>query len=330
MKHIVLRDNSLYGWAYGMLRSFEDAIVKETAATIQIIPKEKGSYLGSKIKKGTRWEFLSPILKKKNFDVSGDVIWYVLMGPENYRFDRYNIKFAEKPKVKILYLFDTFPSQYRLIKKMLSDSFWDILITSFSDSIRDLEEITGRKWHYVPQAADSKLFIPTSLSEKNIAFSSYGRRIEKYHEIVKEFCSDKGLYYDYTTHDAKHPTADPNELYKQFAWHLNQSIFTICWPVEMTHPRRAEHIQAVTCRWYEAHAANSIIVGEIPKNNFFLKELPDLKYVCMPLLKTDKEIISFLDLLWQKRDSFFKDNSKPVNIYWEDRVKKILNLIKDL
>ncbi len=39
MKHLVIKDSQLNGWEYGMLRSFETAIVKETDATQVELPK---------------------------------------------------------------------------------------------------------------------------------------------------------------------------------------------------------------------------------------------------------------------------------------------------
>lgn len=186
----------------------------------------------------------------QEFELQADVAWCILMGPENYQLDLFK-NWNIRCKTKILYLFDTLPAQYPLIKRLFSNNIWDILITSFNDAVADLENITGRKWHSIEQAADIDLFKPVPVNDRLIHFSSYGRRYPEVHLAIKDFCVSNGLCYDYTTHDGKHPVVDSTELYRQYAWHLSHSLFTLSWPVELTNPSRAGHLHPITCRWFK-------------------------------------------------------------------------------
>ncbi|HVZ97120.1 MAG TPA: hypothetical protein VG847_09615, partial [Chitinophagaceae bacterium] len=264
MKHVVIKDDRLNGWEYGMLRSFEMAIVEETGASVFEIPKYEFvpgllPHFGQGMKRGVYRKYFP----KQEMKLECDVAWCILMGPENYRLDLYT-QWDKTCKIKILYFFDTLPGQYPLIKRILSNHSWDILITSFNDAVDDLEKITGRKWHCVEQAVDKRLFHPVSFNERKIQFSAYGRKYPVFHQVLKDFCGSNGLYYDYTTHDAKHPVEDATELYRQYAWHLSHSVFTVSWPVELTSPARAGHLHPITCRWFEAAASGTAIIGKQP------------------------------------------------------------------
>jgi len=333
MNHILFRDPALQGWEYGMQRSFENAIRQITAATVIDLPSYS---LGKKylhhFGHGMNKAVFRKYFPKQDFRVSGDVAWYILMAPENYRLDLFT-KWSAGCSKKVLYLYDTLPAQYPLIRKHFSDGTWDLLITSFEDAVGDLERETGRKWHSIEQAADEKLFVPIPYNQRSIHFSSYGRRFPKVHEVLKDFCRTNNLYYDFTTHDGKHPVAEPAELYRQYAWHMTQSIFTFSWPVELTNPARAGHLRPITCRWFEAAAAGTILIGKAPANNkfdlFFDKDLvhpidPD---------SAPEEIKKTLQHLWERREVLFQKanifaQQHRTRLVWKERVERIMALIE--
>jgi len=330
--HTIIKDSKLNGWEYGMQRCFEKAITEETGATICKIPEY--SFLLNYINHfghGMKRSKFRKHFPKQSWSTTGDVGWYILMGPENYRLDLYK-DWDRNLKTKILYLYDTFPSQYSLIKRICKDEPWDILITSFNDAVEDLQKITGRRWHCVEQAADKDIFSQTAFTEKLIHFSSYGRRFPAVHEIVKEFCDQKGLYYDFTTHDGRHPVVDSSELYAQYAWHLNHSLFTFSWPVEFTNPIRAGHLHPITCRWFEALAAGSIILGRKPGNDIFKNWLSeDLVTEFDPTENRQNQLYK-LNQIWENREKLY-DNAQMIRskkahvITWNERVRTIIKLI---
>ena len=332
MTHTIIHDSALNGWEYGMLRSFEKAIIEKTQASISPIPKYP--YLTNYMHhfgQGMNRAKFRKYLPKNSWQPNGEIGWYILMGPENYQLDLFK-DWDKNLKTKILYVYDTFPSQYPLIKRLCQDKPWDVMITSFNDAVNDLQRITGCQWHCVEQAADEHLFTGAAFDEKTIHFSAYGRRYPALHDVVKEFCGKKGLYYDYTTHDSRHPTADSTELYKQYAWHLNHSLFTFSWPVEFTNPTRAGHLHPITCRWFEAMASGTVIIGRKPGNAVFDEWLADDLVIELDPHAPKNELLINLEKIWERRkelhDIAQKLRTQVVGkISWNERVHRILSLL---
>jgi len=330
--HILIKDPTLNGWEYGMLRSFENAIVQETAAQEIIIPTYEFAprylgYFGQGMKRGIYRKHFP----RQTFDFKADTAWHILMGPENYRLDLYK-NWTSNCRTRILYLYDTLPSQYPLIKRLFSNNTWDILITSFNDAVDDLNKLTGRKWHCVEQAADDEIFQSVPLNERLIHFSSYGRRYPVLHDVIKDFCKVNGLYYDYTTHDARHPVVEAAELYKQYAWHLSHSVFTLSWPVELTNPDRAGHLHPITCRWFEAAAAGTLILGLPPDNIAFKDYFGNSMVQAIDPREGKPSLYRKLETIWGQREVLFSKTSierkNKINSWtWNERVKRIVSFL---
>jgi Glycosyl transferases group 1 len=330
MRHVVLRNPLLQGWEYGMLRAFEGSIIKETNASVIDLPFYSNQRALNRFQHGMRLSPVRKLLPKKKIAIEADVIWCILMGPENLTLDLF--RGWKTAKHRIVYLFDTLPPQYPLIQKLFSNDDFNIKLTSFNDAKADLEKLTGQKWMVIEQAASSELFHSVPYEEKSIHFSSYGRKWPLVHHALMEFCSNKNLYYDFTTHNGKHPTAEPEDLYRQYAWHLNHSLFTISWPVEFTNPHRAGQLHPITCRWFEAANSGTVILGKSPDNEMFSKSLfPNLVVDLKP--SSDKtDILRQLDDIWAKRKELYIQANKMreenhQRLTWENRVKRILGFL---
>jgi hypothetical protein len=188
-------------------------------------------------------------IPKKSLPVEADALWYVLMGPENYELDIFK-DWNATARHRIVYLYDTLEPQFPLIRRLFSDDTFNVRITSFNDAVPYLEQLTGKKWYSIEQGVPSDLFSCESEADRTIHFSSYGRRYPDFHKALQDFCKQNQLYYDFTTHNGKHPTAPEEDLYRQYAWHISHSIFTISWPVEFTNPQRAGRLKPLTCSWF--------------------------------------------------------------------------------
>lgn len=251
-----------------MLRALEAEIVRQTGAMTVEVPDYGLHAITKRIGHAMRWDPARRLMPKKSFPVEADVLWYVLMGPENYELDLFK-DWNLNARKRIVYLFDTLEPQFELTGKLFSNDLFNIRIASFHDAVPFLESLSEKKWHAIEQGVPEGLFTPLPSEKRGIDFSSYGRKLPAFHEALLEFCHANGLYYDYTTHDVKHPTAPEAELYAQYAWHVSHSIFNISWPVELTNPKRAGRLYPVTCRWFEAASAATVILGRKPANELF-------------------------------------------------------------
>ena len=331
MKHVLIKDDSLNGREYGVLRSMEEEIIRQTNAQVIKLPTLKLPSNNFGMGHNMRFAKARKLIKKKSLNIEADVIWCILMGPENYKLDLFK-GWDKKASYRIVYLFDTLKHQLPTIKKLFSNNQFNIKISSFNDAIPMVEKETGCKWHFVTQAVPPHLFYPVSLDKKVIAFSSYGRKLEKVHHALKEFCEENSLYYDFTTETNAKPLVSAMELYNQYAWHVNHSVFNISWPVELTNPERASSLNPITCRWFEAAAANTIIMGAKPKNLLFNEFFPEDFVLELNIEKTVTELKKDFLGFWEKREIFYQNRKAcfekdAQKWFWEARVKEIREII---
>ena len=305
---------------------------KQTNATVINIPGYDNNILLKKSAHGMRLDKVRSVLPKKTLQVDADVIWFILMGPENHVLDLFS-QWDIKAKHRIVYLFDTLPPQYSLVKKLYSNDQFNIRITSFTDAVPDLEGVTGKKWFAIEQAVPENLFAPVPLEKRVIHFSSYGRKLPAFHEVLLEFCKARNLYYDFTTHDARHPTAPEEQLYRQYAWHMSHSLFTISWPVELTNPQRAGNLHPVTCRWFEAAAAGTTVIGRKPGNELFDGMLHPELVVNIDPFAPASEITKRLESIWSAREDYFNaarkiQESNTHRWTWTNRVHRMMEIME--
>jgi len=327
-RHAILVSPETSGIEHGMLRDFQSEIARLTGAVA--VPLPPRSRLTKRFGLGTRYAPFRRIIRESGFSPRADVLWAVLMGPEDYSLDVFR-RWDRDVGFKILYLFDTMERQLPSIRAVLRSVKWDLTITSFQGAVPFLEDETQRRWFAVPQGVKLDRFRPAPPQDRLIDFSAYGRRLPAIHEGVKAFCAETGRYYDYTTTAGLMPGTDPTEQYDQYAWRLRHSVFTFCWPVETTNPLRVRKFSPITCRWFEAAASGTVVVGQPPRDAGFEEMFgPGL----VLLLDTDRsgpELFVFLSRLLEERHSHLLAAQQRYNRLadawsWERRVGDILKI----
>lgn len=324
-KHTILTDLSLKGPEYGMLRDFESEICRITGAEAFLLPNAEARF-----QIGTRYQSLRKLIPRAEFEVPGDVIWNVMMGPEGCKLDL--VKMRTRPgAIKILYLFDTFEHQLQSLNYILSRVEWDILITSFEEAVPILEKSTGRKWHVVPQGVKQERFVPAPSERRIIGISSYGRRVQSLHHVLQKFSRETGIYYDFTTWQTMRKDVESDDLYRQYAWHLTHSVLSINLPVEISHPERAGKLRPITCRWFEAAAAGTIILGQAPGSPSFEKFFPPGTVNTIDVASSEREALRQLKSMWERRSELLQHaqavrNAMLQHWTWKARVQQILLL----
>ena len=332
-RHVLLTVPDCSGFQYGMLRDFEDEIVRLTGAAVVPIPKWGApAFLRERLAHGTR---LAPLRRfvppRAGFQVDADVLWLVLMGPESSWLDLYRAWDA-RVGYRVLYVYDTFAEQLPALRRLVGAARWDLLITSFHSAVPMLERETGRRWHAVAQGVKADRFAPVPAAARGIALSSYGRRVEAVHRTLEHFCEGAGLHYDATVAATLDPRVSPRYLYRQYAWHLRHSVFTVAWPVELTHPARAGGLSPVTCRWFEAAAGATTMIGRAPRDPIFTELFgPDAVLPLDPAPRSPDDTRDAIAALWADRDVHLRRAEalraeRLARWTWEARVREILAL----
>lgn len=326
-RHVVLTNPALRGLEYGMLRDFEDEIIRLTGAEPVIAPNRSlPAFIGGRLKHGTRYSAARKWLPKEEYEVEADVLWVILMGPENFTLDLFK-GWDRKVGFKILYLFDTYDAQLPSIRRVLGATDWDFVSTAFHGAKPWLEEETQRAWHLVRHAVKLERFQPAADNERVIDFCAYGRRLETVHKAIREYCGRNGKYYDYTTSASIQPELDARDHYAQYAWHLGHSVFNFCWPMELTNPERSKFHSPITCRWFEAAASGNVILGKAPEEPGF-EEIFGSDGV-IEISHSNGNLPDFCQSLWEKRDCYLeraleRRNKLASKWSWETRIHQIM------
>jgi Glycosyl transferases group 1 len=332
LKHVVPTNPDLNGFEYGMLRDFEEEIIRITSGDRVVMPRRQlPKFIKHRIGHGTRYGSLRNLVPKIECDLKADVLWVILMSPENFPLDLFK-NWDRHVGVKVLYIFDTLSeAQLPAIRRVLRSAKWDLAITSFHGAVPFLEEQTQTKWHAVAQGVKLDRFTPVSIEEKFISFSAYGRRLDNIHQSIKEYCWQTDKYYEYTTATGLQPQLDPRENYRQYAWHLSHSFFTFGWPVELTNPQRVRLFSPITCRWFEAAASGTVILGQPPQDPEFEKIFGSDLVIPIDYTNSQDNLKLIWEELWENRHYYLQSALKTrerlvENLSWESRVWEILSL----
>ncbi|APR76658.1 Hypothetical protein A7982_02005 [Minicystis rosea] len=331
LRHVVASVQGSHGFQYGMLRDFEDEIVRLTGATVVPIPDWPAPQaVRGRLAHGTRFAPLRRFVPKRGgFAVDADVLWLVLMGPEASWLDLFRAWDA-RVGYRIVYVYDTFGEQLDSLRRLASAARWDLMITSFHGAVPMLRRETGRDWVAVPQGVKKERFLPVSGDKREIGLSSYGRRVEPVHAAIDRWSDETGVYYDATVAATLNTRVPSQYLYKQYAWHLRHSHFTVAWPVELTHPSRAGAFSPITCRWFEAAAAATTMIGKPPVDPVFTELFGE--NAVLPLDSSPRspaETREAIAALWEKREEHLRvaEARRAERIHtwtWEARVREIL------
>jgi len=330
-RHVLLTVRGSHGFQYGMLRDFEGEIVRLTGATVVPIPEWPAPpAVKDRLAHGTRYAPLRRFVPRRGgFGVDADVLWLVLMGPEASWLDLYRA-WDRRVGYRIVYVYDTFAEQLPALRRLSAAARWDLMITSFPDAVPMLERETGRPWAAVPQGVLVDRFLPVPAEKREIGLSSYGRRIEPVHQAIDRWSDETGVHYDATIASAINPGVSPAYLYKQYAFHLRHSWFTVAWPVERTNPSRAGALSPITCRWFEAGAAATTLIGAPPRDPAFVELFGEGAVLPLdPAPRSPGETREAVAALWGRRHEHLRaaEARRAARIgtwTWEARVREIL------
>ncbi|MGH8021058.1 MAG: glycosyltransferase [Opitutaceae bacterium] len=257
----------------------------------------------------------------------------MLMGPHEMTLDAV-FNWRSLNATRVVYCFDTLPFQFRWVRSLLARRF-DLYFTSFADAVPLLEPLTRSRWHAAEQAVPIKIFVPAPPGKRVIDFAAYGRRNHKVHEALLDFCEQRGLYYDFSTHACDRAFATAEQIYRNYAWHLCHVKFAFCWPVELTSPNRAGGISPFTCRWFEVAAAGAVAVGAVPRAEKFLSYFDGSFVQTIDDCGSKESICNQLEALWINRDFLLREAAERRarlldRLDWSDRVEEMIKKTESL
>jgi hypothetical protein len=332
-RHVLLSNAALRGVEYGILRDFEDEIVRLTDAERVGAPVRRlPPLLKNRLDHGTRYAGLRRFVPKENYRIEADVLWLVLMSPENFTLDLFD-GWDENVGIKALYIFDTFEVHLKSIQRVLKSTKWDYTFTAFQGAKDFLDRNTDRTWELIHQGIKLDRFAPPALQERPIGFCSYGRQLRNVHNSIREFCDRSGIRYDFnTTVPILEASVSPQESYARYAWHLSQSTFNFCWPLDVTNPERVKTFSPISPRYFEAAASANVIIGQPANDKHFDKFFGRDAVIRIDPNSDENTLRTFWTKLWEKRALYLKAAIRrreelSLSWTWETRVTDMLRVM---
>ncbi|HWZ81711.1 MAG TPA: glycosyltransferase [Terriglobales bacterium] len=154
---------------------------------------------------------------------------------------------------------------------------FDVVMLYYSNSVKPVHDLIGRKCVFLPPGVDTLLFCPYPQSaQRTVDVWSLGRRSENTHRRLLKMVAENGLFY---LHDSIAGDQAINLMeHRALLAHLaKRSRYFIVNPGLIDRPEtRGDQIE-IGNRYFEGAASGLIMVGELPKNGEFerLFDWPD-------------------------------------------------------
>lgn len=166
-------------------------------------------------------------------------------------------------------------SQQKCYLNILSK--FDHIVLYYSQSVKAVSEVTGKKCSFLPPGIDAIKFCPfPDLPKKVIDVYSIGRRSEVTHQKLLEMAKERKIFYVYDTISGNQ-AINSKEHRSLLANMAKRSRFYIVNPGLIDRPDiRGDQIE-IGNRYFEGAASGCIMVGEVPKNEEYagLFDWPD-------------------------------------------------------
>ena len=187
--------------------------------------------------------------KSKNYFV-------VLMGP---RFPKCFPFFFGRGE-KAIYLFDAWPSYYKIIIRFINDFKTDFVFVSSKQSAENLNQLLGRKKvFWIPEGINPEGYNVLPYENRDIDVLAFGRKYEDFHQKIADSLKQENINYLFASGNEK--IFQDNE---SFVDGLSRTKISVCFPTSLTHPQRAENIETMTNRYLQSMASKCIILGKAP------------------------------------------------------------------
>jgi hypothetical protein len=156
---------------------------------------------------------------------------------------------------------------YRHMLKILER--FDFVLMYYSQSVKPLSEMIGRKCRFLPPGVDALLFSPyPEARERVIDVYSIGRRSDVVHQALSRMARDNGMFY---VHDsiAGNMAINSKEHRHLFANMAKRSRYFLVNPARFDQPEvRGDQVE-IGNRYFEGAGAGAIMIGERPQNEEF-------------------------------------------------------------
>jgi hypothetical protein len=172
---------------------------------------------------------------------------------------------------------------------------FDEVVIGLSGTVNALSEALNRRCHYVPGAVDTVRYSPyPDNPERVIDIYSIGRIWDSVHKEFLECAARRKMFYVHDTFIASDVQVKDYRQHRQM--HANmakRSRYYFVAPAKMDAPEDTGGQMEIGFRYYEATAAGSVLVGQVPDCDAF-QETFDWPDAVIPLQNDGTDVVEVL------------------------------------
>jgi hypothetical protein len=162
---------------------------------------------------------------------------------------------------KSVYIFDAWPHNHDKISRYATACRLEHLFVSASQSTAALGLLLKSvKCHWIPEGITPGDYYLAFTPERDIDVLQFGRRFDKYHQMIAPELEKRGRKYVYEKVSGQ--VIFPTRL--DYVEGLARTKISICAPLSVSHPERAGGIETMTVRYLQSMLSRCLLVGHAP------------------------------------------------------------------
>lgn len=160
------------------------------------------------------------------------------------------------------FLWDVWPDKIAPLIRFVRRNKIRTLFCTSSQIVEILKSrLSGVDIHWIPEGIKAKAYSKgENLRNRPVDILSYGRQMNAVVDQLRVIVSDEKLNVLFREGDA-HLFSTFDDLVQG----LQLSKMSICYPQSVTHPDRAQNIETLTQRYWEAMLSGTLLVGHAPQ-----------------------------------------------------------------
>lgn len=160
------------------------------------------------------------------------------------------------------FLWDVWPDKIAPLIRFIRRNKIRTLFCTSSQIVEILKSrLSGVEIHWIPEGIKVEAYPKGEvLKNRPVDILSYGRQMIPVTDKLRDLALSEKLNVLFREGDA-HLFSTFDDLVNG----LQSSKITICYPQSVTHPERAQNIETLTQRYWEAMLTGSLLVGQVPK-----------------------------------------------------------------
>ncbi len=225
-----------------------------------------------------------------------------------------------------IFCYDCWEPEFSDWEKVIDEIGIDYLFFGYKKSAEYFKE-TGHNAYWIPLSADFRIFKPRE-EKKTRMFMQMGRRNDVLHEKILAYLKEHGLEDNRDNYVYRHDRdemifPDIHELAKE----VNRTKYFVCVPKSYENFKRTGAISETICRYYEAMASKTMIIGMKPDT--FDELFP---YKAMISFNNNEDFNEAIDYYENHRDEYNEILDKNYDYVmehhtWGNRIHQILDII---